>query len=36
MDLEPINVVKSRTSEGGTGFDQVEKEVNNWKKKLLL
>jgi argininosuccinate lyase len=35
-DLEPFNVVKSRTSEGGTGFDQVEKEVNNWQKKLLL
>ena len=28
-DLEPFNVVKSRTSEGGTGFAQVEKEVNN-------
>ena len=36
VDLEPCNVVKSRTSEGGTGFAQVEKEVNNWKKKLLL
>ena len=36
VDLEPLNVVKSRTSEGGTAFDQVEKEVNNWKKKLLL
>ena len=36
VDLEPINVVKSRTSEGGTGFAQVENEVNNWKKKLLL
>ena len=35
-DLEPFNVVKSRTSEGGTGFTQVEKEVNNWQKKLLL
>ena len=35
-DLEPLNVVKSRTSEGGTGFAQVEKEVNNWKKKLSL
>ena len=34
-DLEPFNVVKSRTSEGGTGFAQVEKEVNNWQKKLL-
>ncbi len=36
VDLEPLNVVKSRTSEGGTGFTQVEKEVNNWQKKLLL
>ena len=35
-DLEPLNVVKSRTSDGGTGFSQVEKEVNAWKKKLLL
>ena len=34
--LEPFNVVKSRISEGGTGFTQVEKEVNYWKKKLLL
>ena len=36
VELEPINVVKSRTSEGGTGFTQVEKEVNSWQKKLLL
>jgi len=36
VDLQPINVVNSRTSEGGTGFSQVEKEVNDWKKKLLL
>ena len=36
LALEPFNVVKSRTSQGGTGFTQVEKEVNNWKKKLLL
>ena len=35
VDLDPLNVVKSRTSEGGTGFTQVEKEVNNWQKKLL-
>ena len=35
-DLEPLNVVRSRISEGGTGFTQVEKEVNNWKKKLLF
>ena len=33
--LKSHNVVKSRTSEGGTGFAQVEKEVNFWKKKLL-
>ena len=36
INLEPLNVVKSRTSEGGTGFTQVEKEVNSWQKKLLL
>ena len=36
LDLEPFNVVKSRTSEGGTGFTQVEKEINNWQKNLLL
>ena len=35
VDLEPHNVVKSRISEGGTGFAQVEKEVNDWEKKLL-
>ena len=35
-ELEPRNVVESRTSQGGTGFTQVEKEVNNWKKKLLI
>ena len=35
-DLKPLNVVKSRNSEGGTGFVQVEKEVNNWQKRLLL
>ena len=35
VDLEPHNVVKSRTSEGGTGFTQVEKELNYWEKKLL-
>ena len=27
VDLEPLNVVKSRTSEGGTGFDQVKSRV---------
>ena len=36
VELEPFNVVKSRTSEGGTGFAQVEKELNNWKKNLLI
>ena len=36
VDLEPRNVVNSRTSEGGTGFKQVEKEVSNWQKKLLF
>ena len=36
MDLKPFNVVKSRNSEGGTGFAQVEKEVNNWEKKLSI
>ena len=35
-DLEPLNVVKARISQGGTGFSQVEKEIKNWKKKLLL
>ena len=34
--LKPINVVKSRNSIGGTGFDQVTIELNNWKKKLIL
>ena len=34
--IKPINVVRSRISLGGTGFDQVETELNNWKKKLLL
>ena len=33
--LKPINVVKSRTSLGGTGFDQVKSELKNWKNKLL-
>ncbi len=35
-NLEPFNVVKSRISKGGTGFSQVEKEINNWQKKLLI
>ena len=36
VNLEPYNVVKSRTSEGGTGFTQVERELKNWQKKLSL
>ena len=36
VELEPFNVVKSRTSEGGTGFIQVENEVKNWNKKLFF
>ena len=35
-NLAPTNVVKSRNSVGGTGFDQVKVEVNKWKKKLLI
>ena len=27
VELEPFNVVQSRTSEGGTSFTQVEKQV---------
>ena len=34
--LKPLNVVKSRNSEGGTGFVQVEQEVSIWQKRLLL
>ncbi|ABM71220.1 Fumarate lyase:Delta crystallin [Prochlorococcus marinus str. MIT 9515] len=34
-NLNPMNVVKSRNSVGGTGFEQVEIELNNWKKKLF-
>ena len=36
QNLNPINVVKSRNSLGGTGFDQVKVEINKWKKKLLI
>ena len=36
VGLNPFNVVKSRNSQGGTGFVQVEKEVKNWQKKLIL
>ena len=35
-DLQPLNVVKSKISEGGTGFTQVEKEVNNWQEIVNL
>ena len=35
-NLNPISVVKSRNSLGGTGFDQVKIELNNWKKKLII
>ena len=35
-NLEPLNVVKSRNSEGGTGFIQAEKEINKKKKKLFF
>ena len=35
-NLEPLNVVKSRNSDGGTGFIQVETEINNWEKKLFF
>ena len=35
-NLNPMNEVKSRNSLGGTGFDQVKVEVNEWKKKLLI
>ena len=35
-NLNPMNVVKSRNSLGGTGFDQVKEQVNEWKKKLLI
>ena len=35
-NLNPMNVVKSRNSLGGTGFEQVKVELNQWKKKLLI
>jgi len=35
-NIHPFNVVKSRISKGGTGFAQVEIELNYWQKKLLL
>ncbi len=34
-NINPVNVVKSRNSIGGTGFDQVKIELNSWKKQLL-
>ena len=33
--IEPRNVVNSRNSKGGTGFDQVSEELNRWKNNLL-
>ena len=35
-NLNPMNVVKSRNSLGGTGFEQVKIELKKWKKKLLI
>ena len=35
-NLNPMNVVKSRNSLGGTGFDQVKIELKNWKNKLFI
>ena len=34
--LTPMNVVNSRNSLGGTGFEQVKIELKHWKKKLLI
>ena len=34
-NLNPMNVVKSRNSIGGTGFEQVKIELDNWQKKLF-
>ena len=34
-NLNPMNVVKSRNSLGGTGFEQVKIELHNWQKKLF-
>ena len=34
-NLNPMNVVKSRNSYGGTGFDQIKIQLIKWKKKLL-
>ncbi len=35
-NIAPMNVVKSRNSKGGTGFEQVSKELNRWKSILLI
>ena len=35
-NLNPMSVVNSRNSLGGTGFDQVKIQLKNWKKKLLI
>ncbi len=34
-DIKPKNVVNSRNSLGGTGFEQVSNELNRWESKLL-
>ncbi len=33
--LMPQNVVASRVSEGGTGFDRVQEQLNKWKNELI-
>ena len=35
-NLNPMNVVKSRNSLGGTGFEQVKVQVKQWKKRILI
>ncbi len=35
QNIEPKNVVKSRNSIGGTGFEQVSQELNRWRNVLL-
>ena len=34
--LTPRNVVKARTSEGGTGFDRVNEQLAIWNKRFGL
>ena len=34
-NIKPVNVVKSRNSTGGTAFEEVQKELFNWKAKLF-